>query len=119
MFSKRIVAQAIIEKVKKDHNDADIRTSLVEGFEGPEEVEIKNEKGEGFTPDLLLNTGDSAEFYEIELDEEFKLEKWKLFSQYFIKRNGMFNIVTHEDNLPQLRSFLKNNQIIARILFFS
>ena len=119
MLNKKIVAQAIIEKVQDEHDDVDIRTSLLEGFERPDKIVIKGNQGKGFTPDVLLKTDDSTEFYEIELNQEFNLEKWKLFSLYLNKEKGSLNIVTPEDNLPQLRSFLNDNQINARILFFA
>jgi hypothetical protein len=119
MINKEIVAQAIIEKVQNENVNANIRTNLMEGYGRPDEVFIKGNKRIGFTPDVLLKTDDSTEFYEIDLDQDFKLEKWKLFSIYLKKQGGTLNIVTPEKNLQLLRTFLNANKIDARILFFS
>ena len=36
MLSKKIVAEAIIDKIKNENDDVDIRTNLVEGYKNPD-----------------------------------------------------------------------------------
>jgi hypothetical protein len=119
MVSKKNVAQAIIQKVEQDHDDVKIMTSMVEGYEKPEKIMSKEEQEEGYIPDVMLRSDDITELYEIDLDQNYKLDRWGFFSRWTSKENGSFSIVTPEEHVNPLRSFLKKNNIEARILFFS
>ena len=119
MVSKKNIAQAIIQKAEKEHEDVRIMTSMVEGFERPEMIMNKKKEQGGFTPDVMLRSKGVTELYEIDLGQDFKLEKWKLFSRFSNNENRIFCIVTHEVHLHPLRDFLKWNNIEARILYFA
>ncbi|MEA3478831.1 MAG: hypothetical protein U9R60_11670 [Bacteroidota bacterium] len=119
MISKKIVVQSIIEKVEKEHDDLEIKTSLVEGFSQPDKIINEGKRDTGYTPDVLLRDDNSTDIYEVELDKDFNLDKWRLFSLISNKQKGSFIIVTPEDNIPQVRKALDENQINARIIYFS
>jgi hypothetical protein len=119
MVSKKNIAQAIIQKVEQDYNDVKIMTSMVEGYERPEKIMGREKQKIAFTPDVMLRSNDVTELYEIELDQEFKVDKWKLFSRFSNTGNGTFSIVTPEEHVGPLKNFLNENDIDARILFFS
>ncbi|MGW8316184.1 MAG: hypothetical protein ACWGNV_11325 [Bacteroidales bacterium] len=121
MIDKKIVVQAIIEKAEKDNNDVQIMTSIVEGYERPDRIVVKGEQQRGYTPDVILRNSDTTDLYEVELgkDQDYKLDKWRLFSLYSLRQKGNFNIVIPEDSLSRLRELLKKNQIKAKILYFS
>ena len=70
-------------------------------------------------PDVMLRTDDIIELYEIDLEQDFKLEKWMLFSHFTSNEKRTFSIVTPEDNVTPLKTFLNENDIEARILFFT
>ena len=121
MIDKKIVVQAIIEKAEKDDSDVQIMTNIVDGYERPDRIVVKGEQQRGYTPDVILKKNDTTDLYEVELgkDKEYELDKWRLFSLYSHKQKGNFNIVIPEDNLPRMRELLKENQIKAKILYFS
>jgi hypothetical protein len=119
MISKKIVVQAIIEKVEKEYDDVEVRTNLVEGFNQPDKIIIKGKRDKGYIPDVLLRDNNSTDLYEVELNRDYNLDKWRLFSLFSTKQKGSFNIVAPEDNVPQVRKLLDENQIIARIIYFS
>ncbi len=121
MVNKKIVVQAIIEKAENDGNDIQIMTSIVEGYDRPDRIAIKGEQKRGYTPDVILKRNNTTDLYEVELgkDKDYELDKWRLFSLYSHKQKGNFNIVIPEDSLPRLRELLKENQIKAKILYFS
>ena len=119
MISKNLVVKAIIEKAENDYNDVEIKTSLVEGYEKPEKIVIKGNEENGYTPDVLLRSEKNTDLYEVELDENYKLDKWRLFSLYSNKQKGNFNIVAPENNLHHLKEALKENQINAKIIYFT
>ncbi len=121
MVDKKIVVQAIIEKAEQDPEEVHIMTSIVEGYERPDRIVVKGDQQRGYIPDVVLKKDQTTDLYEVELgkDKEYKLDKWRLFSLYSHKQKGNFNIVIPEDNLPRLRELLKENQIKAKILYFS
>ncbi|MEA1896907.1 MAG: hypothetical protein U9N53_04510 [Bacteroidota bacterium] len=119
MVTKRNLVQAIIEKVENNYDDVEIRTNMVEGYKRPEKIIFKGNQEKGFIPDVLFRSEKSTDLYEIELDQDYKLEKWRLFSLYSTQKKGDFNIVTPEANLHQLRKLLTEHQINARIFYFS
>ncbi|MEA1896816.1 MAG: hypothetical protein U9N53_04045 [Bacteroidota bacterium] len=120
MISKNLVVKAIIEKAENDFDDVEIKTSLVEGYEKPEKIIIKGKEENGYSPDVLLRSKKTTDLYEVELeDKNYKLDKWRLFSLYSNKQNGNFNIVAPENNLHHLKEVLKENQISAKIIYFT
>lgn len=120
MISKKNIAEAIIQKAEVEHEDVRIMTTMVDGFERPEKIMNKEKEEEGgFTPDVMLRSKDGTELYEIDLAQDFKLEKWKLFSRFSNNEKRSFCIVTPEEHLDPLREFLDWNNIEARILYFA
>ena len=119
MVSKKDIAEAIIQKVEEENNDVMIMTSMIEGYERPEVIMSKEKQAAGYSPDVMLRNDDIIELYEIDLDLDFKLDKWMLFSNFTSSDKRTFSIVTPEDNVTPLKAFLKENDIEARILFFS
>ncbi|MDF1575841.1 MAG: hypothetical protein P1P86_11695 [Bacteroidales bacterium] len=119
MISKEMVVKAIIEKVENESDDAQIKTPLLAGYDKPDRIGFKGKSGEGYVPDIVLSRHDRTEFYCVELDEDLPVNKWRLFSLYTMKENGSLNIVAPEDNLSHVREVLNENNINARILYFS
>ncbi len=119
MINKKVVVQAIIDKIENEHEDFEIKTGIVEGYGKPEKIIRKGNQDKGYVPDVVLESDRITELYEVELDDDFELEKWKLFSLYTSKLKGNFNIVTPEEFLPQVRSVLNSENINARIIYFA
>lgn len=119
MITKNLVVKAIIEKAENDFDDVEIKTSLVEGYRKPEKIIIKGNEERGYAPDVLLRSEKTTDIYEVELDKNYKLDKWRLFSLYSHKQKGNFNIVAPENNLHHLKEALKENQISAKIIYFT
>jgi hypothetical protein len=121
MIDKKIVVQAIIEKAENDHEDVQIMTNILEGYERPERIMVKGEKKHGYIPDVVMKKNNTADLYEVELgkEKEYEVDKWKLFALYSHRQKGNFNIVIPQDNLHRMRELLKENQIKAKILYFS
>jgi hypothetical protein len=118
-ISKEIVVKAIIDSIKKEHENPDIRALYVNGYKEPNKIITKENGEQGFTPDVIYTNEDSTEVYEIELDKKVKLSKWKSFSLFSKKENGNLNIVTHEEYVPHFRELLKTNNIKnAKLIYF-
>jgi hypothetical protein len=117
--NKELIVEAIIEKYKKDYDQVNFQTGLLQGYENPGKVILKGNDSEGYTPDVVMESPERVELFEVEMGEKYHPEKWRLFSLFTNKQNGNFNIVTPEEQLPQMREFLDMNKIDAKILYFS
>jgi hypothetical protein len=117
---KKIVVQALITKIENDHQSTEIKTRIVEGYARPERITMKDSDQEGYMPDVISESNDWTNLYEIELDENnYILEKWRLFSLYSKKAKGNFSIVLPKDKLEQVKNMLQSNNIKARLIYFS
>jgi hypothetical protein len=116
--SKKIVAQAIIDKIKDEKKPKEIRTNIVQGYDDPEKITIKDKK-KGYVPDVKAEMTDHTELYEIELEDDYEIDKWLSFSKHLKKSKGYFYIVTPEENLKMVRDLLKAHKIDAKILYFN
>jgi hypothetical protein len=117
--SKEHIIQAIIEKYTKDYDQVNFQTALLQGYEKPGKIILKGNNSEGYTPDVVMEGPDRLEIFEVEMGKQYFPEKWRLFSLFSNKQKGNFNIVTPEEQLPQMREFLNINKIDAKILYFS
>jgi hypothetical protein len=117
--NKELIVQAIIEKYKKEFDQVNFQTGLLQGYEKPGKVILKGNDSGGYTPDVVMEGPDRVELFEVEMGEHYHPEKWRLFSLFSNKHKGNFNIVTPEEQLPQMREFLDLNNIDAKILYFS
>jgi hypothetical protein len=119
IINKKIVVQAIIDKIENENDDFEIKTGIVEGYNRPEKIIRKGDQEKGYVPDVMMQNDRKTELFEVELDEDFELDKWKLFSLYSTKLKGNFNIVAPEEILPKVREVLHSEHINARIIYFS
>lgn len=117
---KKIVVQALIDKIKNENKPNEIRTHVVEGYKKPERITKKDGDQQGYIPDVIAESTGRTDLFEVELgDEDYVPEKWSLFSLYSKKNKGDFSIITPKDKLEQVRNMVKSNQIDARLIYFS
>ena len=116
---KEDIVQAIIDKYHKEYEELNFQTNHLQGYEKPFRITIKGHESEGYTPDVVMVGPDRVELFEVEMGKKYHPEKWRLFSLFSNKQRGNFNIVTPEEQLPQMREFLDMNKINAKILYFS
>jgi hypothetical protein len=118
---KKIVVQALIDKIKNENKPNKIRTHVVEGYKKPERITNKDgDQQQGYFPDVIAESNGRKDLFEVELDDkDYVLEKWRLFSLYSKKNKGDFSIITPKDKLEQVRNMVKSNQIDARLIYFS
>lgn len=116
--NKGIVVQAIIESIEKEQGNTDIKARFLKGYETPEKIIVKGKDQEGYIPDVMVHDEDRIELYEVVLDDQVDLGKWRLFSLFTRKGKGHFNIVTPEEQLPLMKDLLKSNHISAKLIYF-
>ena len=113
-------AANVSKKIKRDEEGSDIRTRLVDGYEDPDRISSKDNPENEYVPDVVSQTEEKTDLYEIELDERnYLLEKWRSYNRYLKGSGGTFSIVTPKQNLDVLKEYLKLNRIKARLIYFS
>jgi hypothetical protein len=115
--SKKIVAQVIIEKINETGKPVEIKTNYQGGYESPQEILWKG-NNKGYIPDIVVNYKDESDIYEIELDNNLKLDKWKLFYLSAKKNDGNLYLVMPDYLKDQAKKMLENSSINATIVYF-
>jgi len=117
---KKLVVQALIEKIEGEEKPTDIKTQVVEGYKKPERITLKDSDLAGYIPDVISESSGWTNLYEIELDENnYILEKWRLFSLYCKKAKGIFSIITPKDKLERVKDMLNSHRIHAKLIYFT
>ena len=119
--NKKLVVQALIDKLEKENQAVEIKTSVVEGFGKPESIFDKDHDKLGYTPDIISEADGRKDVYEVELDleKEQPLEKWRLFYIFTKESNGRFNVVVPKEDLEHTKLMLREHNIFAEIIYFS
>ena len=66
-INKELIVQAIIEKYKKDYDQVNFQTGLLQGYEKPGKIILKGNDSEGYTPDVVMEGPDRVELFEVEM----------------------------------------------------
>lgn len=117
-INKELVVQAIIEKIEEENENAEIKTSLVRGYDAPGRIIPKGQKENGYSPDVVSHQEKRTELYEIELKPEVNLDKWRIFSLFSKKEHGTLHLVIPEVHLTFFKKQLAANQIHAKLIYF-
>lgn len=109
-YNKKLIANVMLEEIEKD-KPAKIETELFKNFKIPEKIVLK-EKNTGYTPDIKVVLDDGKiNLYEIELEEKYDIEKWKLYSVYAKRSKGDLYIILPDWMLDQVKNTLVQNEI--------
>jgi hypothetical protein len=116
---KKSIAEALIGQIKEKDEKSRIKTNIIEGFQQPEKITVESDGKTDYVPDVVSETGDQLDLYEIEIYEQnYVIEKWRKFSDYSYDTNGSFHIVVPKSHLDTLKDILDLNKIHANIIYF-
>lgn len=108
--SQQIVYAAV--EFLKAEGFTDIKANIA-GYDKPSEI-VSKESKKSYIPNLTAKDKNSAYIFEIELEEDYQIEKWKEFAS----SNGEFLIITEEQKEGHIDNTLKENKIKADIICF-
>ena len=117
-INKTMVIQAIISKIIRNKNPKEIRTSYVEGLKNPKKIESKYSE-KSFIPDIEAVYENEHIVYEIELDKNLPVEKWKTFSKYVNNYTGSFYLVVPTSIKEYMKQHLEQEEINAGVITFA
>ena len=84
-IDKTMVARAVISKIQDESNPEHIKAKYIKEFEVPGKVTIKGRDG-GYAPDIAAEFPKVTDVYQIELNNDMPVDKWRLFSLYAKKK---------------------------------
>lgn len=116
--TKEQIAMAVIKHIKKSQNAIEVKTGLISSYKNPSKVIWKSNHS-GYTPDIkTISAQGSSDIYEIEIANDYNVDKWQLFSLYVKKTHGNLIIVVPESRVTRIsekirKKNLKNVQLIT------
>ncbi len=117
-IDKTKVARAVVAKIEEDWDTSTIKSKHIVGFEHPNPLSIKG-KDEKYTPDIIASHKHGTSVYEIELDDTYTVDKWKIFSLYARKNNGNLFLVIPDYLRKSVKETITENKINAGIIYFN
>lgn len=117
-IDKNTVARIMVKKIEQENKPNEIKTSYLKGYSAPDKIAFKG-NNDAHTPDIEAVIGDAHNLYEIELDDNIKVNKWKLMSLYAKINSGKFYIVVPRWLKEAIVDEIKKEKIRARIISFS
>ncbi|NBC83032.1 MAG: hypothetical protein GVY19_06580 [Bacteroidetes bacterium] len=107
---KNLVLNAVLNEIKKEDHKK-IETGFEDDYSFTKKI-VWKDNDEGYTPDIVVEfDNDTKNIYEIELDEDLNIDKWKLFSMYARKHKGEFFIVLPDWIMEKVKDEIKQNNI--------
>lgn len=107
---KDVVLNAVLSEIKKEDYKT-IETGFEDDYAFTKKV-VWKENEEGYIPDIVVEFDDGIRnIYEIELEEDFSIDKWNLFSMYARKHKGEFYIVLPDWIMEKAKDEIKKHNI--------
>lgn len=116
-IDKTMVTRAVISRILEGKKPSKIKAKHVLGHDTPKIISIDG-KTKGYVPDIEAFYDKKTIVYEIELDKEMPIEKWKLFSLYARNNNGSLYLVVPSFLKKSIKEEIKENDISAGIISF-
>lgn len=117
ILDKARIAMAVITKINQEDKPKSIQTSLVKGYEIPAKVKLRGK--DGYVPDIAVEYDKETTVYEIELNQEMKISKWRTLSLYARKFNGNFYLVVPDYLKDLFTREIEEKDINAGVLYFA
>jgi len=107
---KNLVLNAVLNEIKKEDHKK-IETGFEDDYSFTKKIVWKDQDA-GYTPDIVVEYEDETRnIYEIELDDDLNIDKWKLFSMYARKHKGEFFIVLPDWIMEKVKDEVKKHNI--------
>ena len=117
MINKVMVTRAVISKIEEDKKPKEIKAQHIVGYDNPDKIAIKG-KAEGYTPDIAAVSDHETSIYEIELERNISIDKWRTFSLYARKKNGNLFLVVPDYMKETVKKEITDSKIKAGVIFF-
>ncbi len=118
IIDKEDVAKAVISAIKDEGRPNKIEARDLKDYDTPAKIFLK-EKDRPLIPAVAVFYKEGVNLYEIELDDNIDIEKWRLMSLYAKKFKGHLFLVVPDILKDKVKSELKNHSLNAGLLYFT
>lgn len=113
-----MVLRAVISTIKDGNELNKIEVKDLQDYDSPARISLKGQDG-GLVPDIAVYRNDEVDLYEVELDENIDIDKWRLMSLYAKKFQGHLFLVVPDFLKEKVKSELKTSSVNAGLLYFN
>ncbi len=117
-IDKVLVVRAVISTIKEGKAPDKIEAKDLQDYESPARISFKGHN-DGLVPDVAVYRNEEVDLYEVELDENIDVDKWRLMSLYARKYKGNLFLVVPDFLREKVKNELKNNSVNAGLLYFN
>lgn len=117
-LDKTRITRAVITRIEEERKPKSIHAKHVTGYEMPAKVMIRGKK-DGYVPDIEVEYDKETTVYEIELQKEMQVDKWRTFSLYAKRFNGNFYLVVPDYLKEPIKKEIEEKEINAGVLYFA
>ncbi len=117
-ITKKDVAIALIENVMDENPKVEVKTDHLVNYETPDKIVLKD-SSKSFMPDVTIAREDSQNFYQIELNNHFEVDKWQTMAKMAQHQNGNFYLILPENLKEIAKENLKKQNVNGHILYFN
>ena len=114
---KKNVVKSLVNRIKKA-NPVKIETAFLTDYTPPEKIKYEGIK-DSYTPTVLAIFKNHSDVYEVELNDNFAAQKYRLLTSYAKMKNGDFHLVIPSKYLNSAKSYFNENNIHAKIIHFA
>lgn len=117
-INKVLVVRAVISTIIEGKAPDKIEAKDLQDYESPARISFKG-YNDGLVPDVVVYRNEEVDLYEVELDENIDVDKWRLMSLYARKYKGHLFLVVPDFLREKVKNELKNNSVNAGLLYFN
>ncbi len=116
-INKIMVVRAVISKIKEESKPFKIEAKELAEYESPNKI-FSRKMEEDVIPDIAAYYKEETNIYEVELDKELNIDKWKLLMAYAKNQNGNLFLVVPDYLKEDVKQHLKQNNFNAGLIYF-
>jgi len=111
-MQKTEVLNQLILEISSNDEDASIYTESLQGFKTPQSIN-------SFIPDIEVFSKNTHNLIEVQVSDDFNINRWKSFSDYSRKDTSKeFHIIVPKGLKDNVKDVIVNNDIDAQLLYF-
>lgn len=117
-IDKAAIIRAVITTIESENKPQLFKTRYFKNYGTPPKIKLSNRKRE-FIPDLVVHYDELVNLYEIELEDNIDIEKWRQMALYAKKFNGHLFLVVPDFLCEKVKNVIKSSAINMGLIYFN
>lgn len=116
-INKIMIVRAVISKLKEENKPVKIEAKDLAEYESPDKI-FSRQLNEDVIPDIAAHYKERINLYEVELNNDLNIEKWKLLLAYAKNQKGHLFLVVPDYMKEKVKRELKEHDFNAGLIYF-